>query len=236
MNRLAALILLALLTAFAASAQMDFSRVPRQKPDFNEIKRQVNDRRSPYYYPRLMEEFQRPDSLMKLDKYRYLYLGYALQEDYNPYRKSVYANRTAPQGDRKKLTPQECDTIIKYAKLILLDNPLDLLQMKNLIDALRQKGNTNLADIWEYKYNYILMAIVSTGTGEDEDNAWYVVETQHEYVLLNSMGLTVTDHVFYSPYYEYIKVVDAKGSPLNGYYFNIHHILEEHYRKNPDDL
>lgn len=79
------------------------------------------------------------------------------------------------------------------------------------------------------------MAIVSTGTGLDEENAWYVIEPQHEYVLLNMMNYTVDDHVFYDPCYEYITVRDRDGKTAGGYYFNIGNLLEEYYRKHPDE-
>ncbi len=37
-----------------------------------------------------MEEFERNDTTMKLDKYRRLYLGAMLSEDYDAYRPSAY--------------------------------------------------------------------------------------------------------------------------------------------------
>lgn len=218
-----------------AAAQTDFDRIRREKPDFKQIKREINDRNSIYYYPRLMEEYLRNDTAMKLDKYRYLYLGFSLQEDYNPYREPSFTNTTPLAVERAKLTAQECDTVIKYANLALEDNPFDLQQMSVLISALRQRRHETLANIWQYKFNYILMAIVSTGTGLDEENAWYVIEPEHEYMLLNVMGYTITNHLFYEPYFEYLTVVDGQGRDAGGYYFNIHHILEEYYRKFPDE-
>ena len=185
----------------------------------------------------LMAEFQRNDTLMKIDKYRYLYLGYMFQEDYNPYRSSERTiTYDATLNRSKNLTRQECDSVIAYSERALADNPFNLGEMVMLINALRGKGKTNLANIWQYKLNYILMAIVSTGTGLDEENAWYVIEPQHEYVLLNMMDYTVSDHVFYDPSYEYITVKDAKGKDAGGYYFNIGPLLEEYYRKHPDEL
>ncbi|MDE5800003.1 MAG: DUF4919 domain-containing protein [Paramuribaculum sp.] len=230
------LLLLLLAVSIGASAETTiFDRIKRTRPDFAEIKKQINDRTSDYYYPRLMEEYLRNDTLMKLDKYRYLYLGYSLQEDYNPYREPAFTNLTANTVTPANMTSAQCDTIIHYANLALEDNPFDLQQMAVLISALRQRGRTGLADIWQYKFNYILMAIVSTGTGLDEENAWYVIEPQHEYILLNMMGYTVTNHLFYEPAFEYLTVVDARGAHADGFYFNIKHLLEEYYRKFPDD-
>lgn len=212
-------------------------QLKREKPDLEAIKRATRDVTSPYYYPRLLKEFQRNDTLMKIDKYRHLYLGYMFQEDYNPYRSSNRpAKYDAILSKAKQLTRQECDSVIANAELALADNPFNLGEMVMLINALRTKGKTNLANIWQYKLNYLLMAIVSTGSGKDQANAWYVIEPQHEYVLLNMMDYAVADHKFIEPSYEFITVRDAKGSDAGGYYFNIGPMLDEYYRKHPDEL
>lgn len=220
----------AILTATAQTGILP--QLKREKPDMDQIRRETQDPSSPYYYPRLMEEFERNDTLMKLDKFRRLYLGHMFQEDYSPYRSAAHPLKYNPTD---KATREDCDNIIAYAEAALADNPFDLRQMMLMINALREKGKTNLANIWQYKLNYLLMAIVSTGTGEDEEHAWYVTDPQHEYVLLNMMNYFVDDHVFYDPYYEYITVTDASGRRLGGFYFNIRNMLEEYYRKHPDE-
>lgn len=229
---LSALILTAAACLTAAAQRGILPQLKREKPDMEQIKRETHDASSPYYYPRLMEEYERNDTLMKLDKFRRLYLGYMFQEDYTPYRSAGHPLKYNPTG---KATREDCDNIIRYAESALADNPFDLRQMMLMINALREKGKTNLAKIWQYKLNYLLMAIVSTGTGEDEENAWFVIDPQHEYVLLNMMNYYVDDNVFYDPYYEYITVTDASGRKLGGFYFNIRHMLEEYYRKHPDE-
>lgn len=227
-------IILTLLLALTSQAQIN--KLKREKPDLDKIRLETLDSKSPYYYPRLMQEFQRNDTLMKIDKYRHLYLGYMFQEDYNPYRSSQRDIHYNVLDKSTKLTRQECDSVIAYAEKALADNPFNLGEMVMLINALREKGKTNLANIWQYKLNYLLMAIVSTGTGDDEENAWYVIEPQHEYVLLNMMDYTVDDHVFYDPSYEYITVKDSEGKSKGGFYFNIGPLLKEYYRKHPDEL
>lgn len=231
------LLVITIFTAVLGSDAQVLSQLKREKPDMEQIKRETLDRTSQYYYPRLMKEFERNDTAMKIDKYRRLYLGYMFQEDYDPYRSSERSlNYAATLAKAKKLTRQECDSVITYAQAALADNPFNLGEMVMLINALRGKGKTNLANIWQYKLNYLLMAIVSTGTGEDEENAWYVIEPQHEYVLLNMMNRTVADHVFYDPSFEYITVKDADGKDAGGYYFNIGPLLEQYYLKHPDEL
>lgn len=230
------LILIASLMVCAVTFAKSSSEIKREKPDLELIKKETLDKNSPYYYPKLMKEFHRNDTAMQLDKYRYLYLGYMFQEDYNPYRSSQQNIQYNVLDKSTKLTRQECDSVIADTQKALADNPFNLGEMVMLINALREKGKTNLANIWQYKLNHLLMAIASTGTGEDEENAWYVIEPQHEYVLLNMMDLTVTDHLFYAPYFEYITVSDKEGKKHGGYYFNIKTLLEEYYRKHPEEL
>ena len=226
-------ILLSIALGLSAKEPAILPELKREKPDMEQIKAEIQDPKSPYYYPRLMDEFLRNDTLMKIDKYRRLYLGYLFQEDYSPYRSADHPMTYIPNN---KVSREDCDSIIAIATVALDYNPVDLQQMIRMINALRIKGKTNLANIWQYKLNYILMAIVSTGTGETEESAWVVVEPQHEYVLLNMLGYHVDDHVFYDPYYEYITVSDYDGHRRGGYYFNIKNLLEEYYRKHPEEI
>ncbi len=222
--------------ALGCSARSLFPKVKSDPPDIKVIKQEITDRKSPYYYPRLLEQYAKNDTVMKLDKYRRLYLGYMLQEDYDPYRAPYpVPQRVIALYGKENLTRAECDSIIKYSTLSLENDPFDMVQIGAMIDALKVKGNTNLAKIWEYKLRYLLMAIVSTGTGLDEESAWYVSSPKHEYILLNNMGYKVDNHLFYEPYYEYITVEDLSGRDAGGYYFNLEPLLHEYYRKHPED-
>lgn len=223
-----------LAAALPLTARNLIDDLPRERPDLDSIYNEITDRTSPFYYPRLMDEFERNDTTMKLDKYRRLYLGAMLREDYDAYGPN--ATRTAMSTEivsKPMLTRAECDSIIEKASAVLADNPFDLIQMYNLQRAYRSRGRTTLADVWNYKIRQILMAILSTGTGADEDNAWYVIHPSHEYILLNALGLTAKKHVFIEPYYEYILVTDSEGNDLGGFYFNIAAPIEEYWRKNP---
>mgnify|MGYP001146113149 FL=1 len=63
-------IIFSLFLITGASAQIN--KLKREKPDLEKIRMETLDTKSPYYYPRLMQEFQRNDTLMKIDKYRHL--------------------------------------------------------------------------------------------------------------------------------------------------------------------
>lgn len=224
--------LVAILAAAGAAAQDILPQLKRQTPDMSQIKRETTDRTSEYFYPRLMREHLGNDTTMKVEKYRRLYLGYMLQEDYNPYREHTLPQHIKALYQKQgKFTRQEADSVIKYAHRALDDRPFDLYQMLALVQAYRVKGKTNLAAIWNTKLTYILMAIISTGTGLDEKGAWWVMTPQHEYFLLRYLGYTPKGHTFRSPSYELITVTDPYGFKSGPFYFNIGTLLDTYYRK-----
>ncbi len=145
-----------------------------------------------------------------------------------------FQKKIEEQYYKDKHTKAECDTIIKYAELSLKDNPFDLRQINFLIYALREKGKNNIANIWQYRLNHILEAIISTGTGIDEENAWFVINPQHEYNIINFQGSLAVSQDFVKPYYDYITVNRKNDKDPKGYFFNIKHILEEYNRKFPE--
>lgn len=217
-------------------------KIEIQKPDMEEIHRRVTDRNDKFYYPKLRKLYTRNDTVMTPEEYRYYYLGYIFQEDFNPYRVSEFSTITDSLSYLSKHTKQDCDTIIKYAELSLEDNPFDLKQMSFLIYALKEKRKDMRAKIWQYRLENILGAIKSTGTGQDMDNAWYVISPAHEYALINAMNFTAVGYNEAAPGIDYIAIERADGKPRRrndktpeGFFFNVKNLQEEYDRKFSDD-
>ncbi|MDE6308795.1 MAG: DUF4919 domain-containing protein, partial [Muribaculaceae bacterium] len=127
----------------------------------HQIKNEVNDSTSKYYYPRLMEQYEKNETIMTLNDFRYLYLGQMFQEDFNPYRESTHTKHIEGLYYQDKHNRAELDTIIKYAELSLKDNPFDLRQLNFLTYAYRKRGKVNMANIWQFRMNHLLEAILS---------------------------------------------------------------------------
>lgn len=209
-------------------------------PDMEKIKAETLNPGSRYYYPKLMASYEKNDTALKLEDYRRLYLGYVFQEDYNPYRRLADENSLEQLYFKKSHTRDELKAIRDHAEAALDNDPFDLQQMNYLIYALRNLGKINLANIWQYRLNHLLEAILSTGTGLDSANGWIVIDPKHEYTILNFKGLVAKEATYMPPYCEFI-TVEQKDAPnsdksTEGYYFNIRYILEEYYRKHPDQM
>lgn len=211
------------------------------KPDLNEIRKATLDPKSKYYFPKLMQKYERNDTLMTNDEFLNLYLGYMFQEDFDPYRMSPYAEKTADLRMKTKHTREETDTIIKYALLSLQDNPFDLRQMSFLVHVLKERKKDMRAKIWEYRLEHLLGAIKGTGTGENVDNAWYVIYPMHEYDMVQLLGYEATAADFIEPGYDYLTVNyigddrRKKDKPAKGFYFNVVIPQEQYELKHPED-
>lgn len=213
-----------------------------EKPDLEKIKKETLDPTSPFYFPKLMAKYTRNDTTMTNEEYRNFYLGYMFQEDYDPYRTSPYSGITDDMRLKATHTKEEIDTIRKYAELSLRDNPFDLRQMSFLVHVLKEKRKDMSAKIWEYRLEHLLGAIKSTGTGEDIENAWYVIYPMHEYDMVQLMGYEAVDAQFIDPGYDHLIVTPEeetrkrlRDKVVSGFYFNVEVPQAQYELKHPED-
>lgn len=228
-------ILASFLSAFAKSN----ARTELGPPDISKIAKESVDPESKYYYPTLLKSFMTNDTVMTPQDFQYFYYGTMFQEDYDPYREApnqalfqelipIYAKAKRTRADRGKM--------LDYALQVLDDNPVDLRQLTNRIYVYEQNGKFDLAKIWQYKLNHLLLVIAASGTGSDPDNAYMVVYPQHEYDFLNLSGLTATSQRFEPPHYDYIEIKKSDSQPSSGYYFNINEMLNQYFEKHPSEM
>lgn len=224
----------------AAEIAKSKRKITVEKPDLEQIKKVTLDPSSPYYFPKLKKKYESNDTTMTNDEYRHFYLGYMFQEDFDPYRVSPYTSKTDNLRSKTKHTKEEIDTIRKYAQLALEDNPFDLRQMSFLVHVLKEKRKDMSAKIWEYRLEHLLGAIKSTGTGENTDNAWYVISPMHEYDMVQLLGYEATDAQFIEPGYDYLTVVpdetnkSKRDKTAQGFYFNIIIPQQQYDLKHPE--
>lgn len=224
-----------------ATAPTSKRKITVEKPDLDMIQRETLDPSSKFYFPKLRAKYLRNDTTMTNEEYRMFYLGYMFQEDYDPYRTSPYSGVTDELRTKASHTKDEIDTIRKYAELTLRDNPFDLRQMSFLVHVLKEKRKDMSAKIWEYRLEHLLGAIKSTGTGEDPENAWYVIYPMHEYDMVRLMGYEATDADFIDPGYDYLSVTPdpetekkLKDKVAKGFYFNVIVPQAQYEMKHPE--
>jgi hypothetical protein len=211
---LLALLLLSAVTAPRLSAQ-EFA-----EPDYKEIRQATTNTKSPNYYPRLMRRYLKCDSTLSLQQYRYLYYGFTLQEDFVPYQLASQPLLAC----RKQILAQQNDAqvyerAIKLSEAALENNPFDLLAISTLAVSYLQRGDTTNFQLWNAKQNSLLDVILSSGDGDAPESAFHVINVEHEYEIINRLGLVIEADSLCNSSIEYLRVREnAEGE--RGFYFN----------------
>lgn len=201
-----------------------------EKPDLKEIYQNIRNYNSHLYYPYLIKRFLNNDTTLTLNELRHLYIGYSFQEDYNPYLVNKHSDEIMELYSQPTHSEIECDTIISYAERLLKNFPFDLRQMHLLSYAYNIKGDKDKAQLWTTKMRQLLEAIRSTGNGKSPETAWYVINSTHEYDIINSIGYTADKYVFVEPCYDFIEIGENPDK-AEGFYFNVSRMLREYERK-----
>ena len=231
-------IIIIILSTISSAAKSN-ARAELGPPDLKTIARASIDPESKHYFPKLLKSFMSNDTTMNAEDFQYFYYGTFFQEDYDPYRESpnpALLQELLPIYAKDKRTRTDRDKMLDYALQVLGDNPIDLRQLTNRIYVYEQNRKYDLAKIWQYKLNHLLLVIAASGTGADPDNAYMVVYPQHEYDFLNLSGMTATSQRFEPPHYDYIEVKKDNGHPAQGFYFNISEMLQQYFDKHPAEL
>lgn len=209
---------LAAILAFTAGASALAQET--QAPDYREIRSSIQNAKGPNYYPTLMRRYLENDTTLTMQQYRALYYGFPLQEDFVPYLQEhtklldVRQELVKTNGSKKV-----CPEAIKIAQEALNDNPFDLLAISTLSFSYLQLNDTTSYMLWNDKQNSLLDAIISSGDGEDEESAIHVINLEHEYEVLNRMGLQVVSDSLCNDQVEYLKVL-PNAEDVDGIFFN----------------
>jgi len=168
---------------------MKSQNVEFQKPDYEAIKKEIQNKKSTKYYPILLERFHKFDTLMTDDEYKHLYYGYVFQEKYNPYKyfskeeevKAIFEQEVPSKDDLKK--------VIGFSDIAFQEFPFNLMFLEALIYAYEETGAPDLARKVSTSYGNILRTILLSGNGLSCEDAFHVLTVNHEYVLLGAMGI-----------------------------------------------
>lgn len=164
-------------------------------PDYDYLKRVVNDKTSKFYYPRLLKRFAAADTSLTLDEIHCLYYGSVVQPDYSPYESSKQEEKALDILNVEKVSKSDA----KKAKK-LLDKAISQTPMRLQLYAYRHYAETVLhgAESKEaandaFRYMALITAIASSGNGQQFESAYHIAYTDHSYVLMGYFGFQVTD-------------------------------------------
>ena len=204
-----------------------------KKVDFDHVREVTTNPNNAYFYPKLMKAYNSNDTTLSIEGWRNFYYGYTFQEDYNPFRESIYSNVVEQLYYKQPHSRAECDSIEKYAEKSLNDNMFDMNQMNFYIYVLKEKKKHARAAVCQYRLDRLIAAIMSSGRGTKEE-PWVVIAPEHEYNIINFLGFVATEHETLDGGIDYIKVKPVAGKSAEGFYFDISRMMQVAALKFPD--
>lgn len=172
--------------------KMESQQIPFSKPDYDLIKKNIVDKSSNFYYPKLQQRLESLDTLLTKDDYQHLYFGYVFQKKYNanwmsPVQKELEVFYKLPKIDAK-----DHDKIISLLDKSIADFPFDLQSYNFLYYIVAQTGDNDQAMKISKITQGLFSAILSSGDGKTCETGFHVLVVGHEYALLNMFELRAT--------------------------------------------
>ncbi len=215
---------LILLLLFCFGVSLYSQEIGFTTPDYKAIEKEIKDKNSKFFYPKLMERLTKNDTLLTQEEFRHLYLGYVFQPQYNAFWRSPDEKKLNEFYSKEKIEPADYDEIIKLSNHSLSDFPFDLRQLNYLSYIYHLKGDEEASKIASFRFHNIMNVILSSGDGKKCETGFHVLMVEHEYVLLNlfeleSKSQSLVDNCDYLSF--------EKGAyNVEGIYFNIEKMLE----------
>lgn len=231
-----------MVVALAAALPMTMSAVIHSslgKPDLAAIKEASTNPESKFYYPTLLKSFMANDTTMSDEQFQYFYYGTLFQEDYDPYRQTFRPKELdalKPIYQKHDQSRSERQMVLDYAIAAIEDNPVNIQQLVHRVYTYEKSKKFDLAKIWQYKLNHILLVIASSGDGTTPETARIVVYPEHEYDFLNLAGFMATGQKFEAPSYDVISVKQRNTNDPEGFYYDISEMLHQYFLKHPSEL
>ncbi|MBD8488744.1 DUF4919 domain-containing protein [Echinicola sp. CAU 1574] len=215
MKKIGLFCMLSLMAHFAYPQYWEF-----EKPNYEQIRTHIIDDQSDFHFPNLMTRFLKADSTMSLEEKRHLYYGFVFHQDYSPYSIPKYKDSLETVLQKVEHNHTDLKKIIQHGDSILAENPFDLTVMNYQLYA-----HENLEDTSSFQAKIIQMEIVfdallSSGDGASKKTAFYVIDTSHEYDLIDVLGFKFDGSQSLTEHFDYLKVAN-NDLGLEGMYFDI---------------
>lgn len=191
------------------------------KPDYNVIEKNVNDKKSPYYFKKLFDRFTKADSTMTLEEKRHLYYGYSFQDDYAPYGRSDAYGELNELLKKEELAKTDYEKILVLSEAILKVYPFSIRMREYRIFSYKELAKYNQAEHETVQASIIIDAILSSGDGTTKESSFYVINTMNEYELISILGFDFGgEQRLLDGQYDYLTLSENSYN-LKGFYFDV---------------
>lgn len=189
--------------------------------DFTDIKNRIQDASSQHYYPILAQRFIKQDSTLNFDDYRHLYYGRVFISDYRP-----YGNSNEKKSFLDLVKAGKYDQAIKQGEKLFYHDPVDLEVLLQMSICFLKTGQKEKKIWFARQYFSFLDVIYASGDGKGIRSAYVVTSVDHEYMILNDLGLNPIKQVLIDDcdllFFKRRQQVKIKGKKkIKQLYFNV---------------
>lgn len=188
-------------------------------PDEDDVLGKVMSSDSPYYYPPLMIRYMAGDLTLTADDYYYLYYGFAYDSAYDAHAELPGENRILEMF-AGGTTPgrEQAEAMLEAAKENMMADPFNPGNINMMTFAYNLLNDTINEIISADRFNKVVAAIKSSGTGTKESSPWHVLRFTHANDVVASMGYAIESRQVRTRTVEYIRLV--KNPDMKGLFFD----------------
>lgn len=153
--------------------------------DLKLIDKLTNDSTSEYFYSKIVFEFQHSPATIDPLKANYLYYGKLFTKTYKMFQFSADENefnKLLGKGKYKKAIP--------LGENILQSDPANLDIISKLNICYKKEKQIEKADTGLLRQNILLNTVLTSGTGQEAENAFKIVAIGDEYIIMSLLGIT----------------------------------------------
>jgi hypothetical protein len=202
-------------------------------PDEDDILTKIMADDSPYYYPAMMIRYMAGDVTLTDEHYYYLYYGYAYEEQYDPRATLPGENRILEIFAQTELPSKaQAQVMLEGAEENMKIDPFNPGNVNMMTFAYSILGDTINEIISADRFNKILRAIESSGTGRKESSPWHVLRFTHANDVVAAKGYQIEERQVRTSSVEYIKVV-PNNDKVKGFFFDFGRVYWRPYDEKP---
>lgn len=219
MNKLISVLLLLMIFVVPANAQ----EIEFRKVDYKAIEKVIKDKKSEYYYPLLVDRFQKMDTTMTVEHMYHFYYGKTFQndfdvfEDLNPTKQVI-----AIESKGTKPTTEEIKILKDFYTDFYMNRPFsDLKSIEVLAIIYSFEEDIPMVKKILNIYYKLIAALFLTGDGKSMETAIDVINARHEYSILNVLRLNSTQQSLHhenNRSYDLLKTKNVNGNEFDLYF------------------
>ena len=165
------------------------------KLDYEQIKKNIDNKESNLYYSKLWDRFQKGDSTMTMEEKYHLYYGYVFNKKYSPYTSFSDSKTIMEILNKQNITEEDWTELISLTDVAQKVDPFSIRNIYYQKIGYEHLGKSNDATINDQKIRCILNAMSSTGDALSKETAIHVIAVNNEYDYMFSMNVSMESQV-----------------------------------------